>query len=193
MGIKFDEKPSSIEIQKELNRVKKNSEYSKTLKSTIYILLIVASIAVLVSVLYLPVLVVQGESMYPTLSNGDVLVSFKNNNIKRGDIVAFNYNNKVLLKRVIATQGEIVNIDEDGHVYVNGEILEEGYINKSSIGDITIDLPHQVQDDKVFVMGDYRDTSIDSREKSIGDVEKDKVIGKVLLRIWPLNNLGKVN
>ena len=193
MSMEIKKKPSSIEVREELNRVKKQNEYNKTLKSTIYILIIVASIAVLVSVLYLPVLSVQGESMAPTLENGQILIATKSKNIQRGDIIAFNYNNKVLLKRVIATQGEVVNIKEDGTVYVNGQIIEEKYITKKSLGDVTIELPYQVEEGKFFVMGDHRDTSIDSRSNSIGCIGKEQVLGKVSFRIWPLNQLGKVD
>ncbi|MGL5348225.1 MAG: signal peptidase I [Peptostreptococcaceae bacterium] len=193
MSIKIEKKPSCIEIEAELNRVKKQDEYNKTLKSTIYILIIVASIAVLVSVLYLPVLSVQGGSMSPALDNGQVLIATRSKNIKRGDIIAFNYNNKVLLKRVIATQGEVVNIKEDGTVYVNGEMLEEEYIAKKSLGEVTIDLPYQVEDGKFFVMGDHRETSIDSRSNSIGTINKEQILGKVFFRIWPMNQIGKID
>lgn len=193
MSIKFEQKPNCIEIKEELNRIKKQNEYNKTLKSTIYILIIVASIAVLVSVLYLPVLSVQGQSMTPTLDNGQVLIATRGRNIQRGDIIAFNYNNKVLLKRVIATQGEVVNIKEDGIVYVNGEMLEEKYITKKSLGEVTIDFPYQVEEGKFFVMGDHRETSIDSRSNLIGSINKEQILGKVFFRIWPLNQLGKID
>lgn len=185
-------RPSVEQLEAELKRVRYRHNYGVVLRSTIYALIIVASIAVLVATLWLPVLQIYGASMNPTLANGDILVSVKGSNYKHGDIIAFYYNNKILVKRVIALPGEWVNMDEDGIVYVNDEKLDEPYISSPAYGECDIELPYQVPDSRIFVMGDHRNVSIDSRSTSIGCVTDEQVVGKLVYRIWPLSGIGDV-
>lgn len=181
------------EIERELKRVRYKERYGKTLRSTIYALITVAAIAILVATLLLPVLQIYGNSMTPTLEDGELIVSVKEAEFETGDIIAFYYNNKILVKRVIANSGDWVDIERDGDVRVNGNLLEEPYIDEKAVGECNIKLPYQVPEGKVFVMGDHRSVSIDSRHTSVGCVAEEQVVGKLVMRIWPLNKLGKLD
>ncbi len=167
--------------------------YSKALRSTIFSLIVVAAAAVLVAVLILPVLQISGTSMTETLQDGDIVVAVNSKNFKTGDVIAFYYNNNTLVKRVIAYAGDWVDIDEDGNVTVNGELLDEPYVSEKALGECNIELPYQVPDGKCFVMGDHRATSIDSRNTAVGCVGKDMVVGKIVFRVWPLSEFGIIN
>ena len=173
--------------------MKYRRRYRTVLKSTIYTLITVAAIAVLVATLWLPVLQIYGSSMTPTLQDGEIIFSMKTADFDKGDIVAFYYNNKILVKRVIAGPGEWVDIDEDGTVYVNEEALDEPYLEEKAFGDTDIELPYQVPDGKIFVMGDHRATSVDSRNTAVGCVAQEQIVGKIILRIWPLGRIGVID
>ena len=162
------------------------------LRSTIGILITVAAIAVLIAVLLLPVLQIYGTSMAPTLSEGNIVVSVKGSEFQTGDVVAFYYNNKILVKRVIANPGQWVDIDSAGNVYVDNVQLEEPYIEEKAFGETNIELPYQVPDSRIFVMGDNRDASIDSRNTSVGCVSDEQIVGKIVFRIWPAKEMGWV-
>lgn len=183
---------TSEEIERELNRVRYRERYGKTLRSTIYALITVAAIAVLVAVLLLPVLQIYGVSMTPTLYDGDIVISVKGSELESQDIVAFYYNNKILVKRVIAQAGEWVDMDEAGNVRVNGKLLEEPYVEEKAKGECDITFPYQVPEGKLFVMGDHRDVSVDSRNSAVGCVSEEQIVGKLIMCIWPLNNFGKI-
>lgn len=184
--------PSAAQLEEELKRVKDQSRFRKLLKSTIFTLISVAAVAVLVATLWLPVLQIYGNSMTPTLQDGEIIFTVKTDTLEQGDIVAFYYNNKILVKRVIAGPGEWVNLDEDGKVYVNDVLLDEPYLEEWAFGDADITLPYQVPDGKIFVMGDQRATSVDSRHTAVGCVAQEQIVGKILFRIWPLDRLGGV-
>lgn len=186
------ERYSSDEYKAEIERLKERNAFHKVIKSTIYSLITIAAAAVLAAVLFLPVLRIYGTSMTPTLDEGQYVLAVKGSRFKAGDVVAFYYNNRVLVKRVIANPGEWVNLDDAGNVYVNNVMLEEPYVNDKAFGECNITLPYQVPDNKIFVMGDYRSTSIDSRNTAIGCVAEDQVVGKIIFRIWPLSEIGKV-
>lgn len=188
----FMEMPSSEELEKELNRVKYKRRYHVVLRSTVYTLITVAAIAVLVATLWMPVLQIYGGSMTPTLSDGNIVVSVKSGDFQSGDIIAFYYNNKILIKRVIAGPGDWVNIEEDGTVYVNNERLEEPYLTEKALGECDIEMPYQVPESRLFVMGDHRSVSVDSRSTAVGCVAEEQIVGKILFRVWPLNEFGKV-
>ena len=178
--------PTAVQLEAELKRVKYRREYGKLLRNTISSLIVVAAIAVLVSMLFLPVLRVTGTSMTPTLQNDELVVCRKRGTFQSGDIIAFYFNNKILMKRVIGVAGDIIDIDDSGTVYVNGEALEEPYLNEKALGECDIELPYQVPDERVFVMGDHRSTSVDSRSTAVGCVAEEAVVGKVILRVWPV-------
>ncbi len=185
--------PSIEEVEEEKKRLEYRKRYRNTLRNTILALIVVAAIAVLVATLFLPVLQVSGSSMEPTLEDNDVIVLWNGSNFKTGDLVGFYYQNKLLLKRVIAGPGDWVDIDEDGYVYVNNELLDEPYVNNRSLGETDLTYPYQVPESRYFVMGDNRTTSIDSRSSAIGCIETDQIVGKVFLRVWPLNHLSVIN
>ena len=187
------EMPSAEQLEAELKREKYKRRYHSVLRSTIYTLITVAAIAVLVATLWLPVLQIYGSSMTPTLQDGEIIFSVKTADLEPGDIVAFYYNNKILVKRVICGPGDWVNIDEDGTVYVNEVRLKEPYLAEKALGDCNIELPYQVPDGKIFVMGDHRSTSEDSRNTAVGCVAQEQIVGKIIFRIWPLNRLGDVD
>ena len=184
--------PEIPELEKELNRERYNRRYRRTLRSTVYTLITVAAVAVLVATLWLPVLEIYGSSMTPTLDDGQIVLSWKTRKLESGQIVAFYYNNKILVKRVIAHAGDWVNIDADGMVYVNGQMLDEPYLAEKALGECDIELPYQVPENMVFVMGDHRATSIDSRNTAVGCVEEEQVVGRLVVRIWPFDNFGVI-
>lgn len=175
-----------------MRRVRCKKRYRSVLHSAIYTLITVAAIAVLVATLWLPILQVYGNSMTPTLQNGEIIFSVKTSDFESGDIISFYYNNKILVKRVIARAGEWVDIDEDGNVYVNHMPLNEPYLEDKALGDCNIELPYQVPDGKIFVMGDHRSVSVDSRNTAVGCVAQEQIVGKILFRVWPLNCFGPV-
>lgn len=177
--------PNAEQLSNEIKRIRYIKEYRRMLSNTVSSLIVVAAVAVLISMLFLPVLRVTGTSMAPTFMNDELVICNKRGNFKSGDVVAFYFNNKILLKRVIGTAGDVIDIKEDGTVYLNGEVLDEPYVNEKALGECDIKLPYQVPDNRIFVMGDHRSTSIDSRSTSVGCIADEYIIGKVILRIWP--------
>ena len=184
--------PTTEQLEGELKRVRYKSRYRSVLRSTIYSLITVAAIAVLITTLWFPVLRVYGNSMTPTLQNGEIIFTVKVSEFEPGDIISFYYNNKILIKRVIARSGEWVNMDADGNVYVNETLLDEPYLDEKAFGDCNIELPYQVPEGRVFVMGDHRSTSVDSRNSAVGCVAQEQIVGKIQFRVWPLEKFGWV-
>ena len=184
--------PTVEQLEGELQRERHRRSYRSTLLSTVSALVIVAAIAVLVSMLALPVLQVVGESMTPSIYEGEIVVAPKGTAFQKGDVIAFYYNNKILVKRVIANAGEWVNIDADGNVFINDVPLDEPYVSEKAFGDCNITLPYQVPDGKIFVMGDHRATASDSRNTAVGCVAQEQVVGRVVLRVWPLNKISVI-
>ena len=180
------------QLEAERARLHYRKRYYHILRSTIGTLITVAAIAVLVATLWMPVLRIYGSSMTPTLQDGEIILSRKTSDFARGDIVSFYYNNKILVKRVIGQAGDWIDISEDGTVYVNQIELEETYLVDKALGDCDIELPYQVPDGKLFVMGNHRSVSVDSRTTAIGCVAQEQIVGKIIFRIWPLKRLGAV-
>lgn len=190
--VKKIEVASTEQLEAELNRENYRHRYRMTLKSTINILIVVCAISVLIATLVCPVLKIYGTSMTPTVTEGQIVVSVKDKNIETGDIVGVYYGSKILVKRAIAGPGQWVDIDKEGNVYVDETLLEEPYITDKSYGECNISLPYQVPEKTIFVMGDHRDTSIDSRNTSVGCIADEDVVGKIVFRIWPLKDLGRI-
>ena len=185
--------PTQEQIEAEILREKYNRKYKQVLKSTVYSLIVVAAVAVLVATLALPVLQISGSSMEPTLNDEEIVVLLKTTNLKKGELCCFSYQNKFLIKRVVGLPGDKVNIDENGNVYVNDELLSEPYVTDKALGECDITFPCYVTDNHYFVLGDHRSTSIDSRSSVIGLVSEDYIVGKIFFRIWPFESVSFVD
>ena len=184
--------PSMEQIIRERERLRYRRRYSRTLKSTVAVLVVVAAAAVLVATLWMPVLRIYGTSMSPTLTDGQIVVTLKGSKFEPGELVAFYYGNKLLIKRVIAGPADWVDLDESGSVFVNGDLLDEPYLTAKAFGETNIELPYQVPEGRLFVMGDHRSVSVDSRSKSVGCVAEEQIVGKLVFRIWPFSTFGKL-
>lgn len=182
--------PSLPEIQQERKRIRRKDYYRKSLRGTVAVLIVVAAVAVLIATLFLPILQISGDSMSPTLEHDEIVMLVKTKEFKRGDLVGFYYQGKILLKRVIALPEDEVAIDAEGNVYVNGDLLEEPYVTAKGLGDCDLEFPYKVPGTSYFVLGDQRSNSVDSRNSSIGAIPKDDIIGKVFIRVWPLSRFG---
>ena len=194
MGM-FHKKPKEVslptikQVEAERKRYRRKKAYNKALRGTIYVLTIVAAVAVLIATLILPVLQIEGSSMEPTLSNGDVVLLTNTTRFKRGDLCGFAWNNKLLIKRVVGLPGDMIEIDADGTIFLNGDQLEEPYVEHKALGECDLEFPYQVPQGQYFVIGDMRENSIDSRNTAIGCIPKDQVVGKVFFRVWPFKNI----
>ena len=185
--------PSCQELEEELNRIRYKKRYVSVVRSTVFTLMSAAALVVLVCMLVLPVLRIYGSSMEPTLHDGDIVVCLKNSRFSQKDLISFYYNNKILVKRVIAGSGDWVYMDDRGNVTVNDVRLSEPYVTEKARGECDLDFPYQVPENRLFVMGDHRKTSIDSRSSVVGCAAEEQVVGKILFRIWPLDRIGRVN
>lgn len=184
--------PSTEQLRAELERVKYKGRYSRVLRSTVSILVTAAAIAILVATLWMPVLQIYGSSMEPILEAGQYVACVKENRFYTGDIVAFYLNNKILVKRVIGNPGDWVDIDDEGNVYVNGDLLSEPYLTGRDKGTCDISLPYQVPEGRLFVMGDNRAVSLDSRSTAVGCVSEEQLVGRLTFVVWPLSRAGRV-
>ena len=186
----FSDLPTAKQLENELKRLQYQQKFIKNLWNTVSSLIVTVAVAVIVSTAFVPILRVTGTSMTPTLLNDELIVCIKSNDFHNGDIVAFYNNNKILLKRVIGVGGDVINISEDGTVSRNGQQLQESYVNELAFGECDIELPYQVPDNRIFVMGDHRAVSIDSRSSVIGCIAEENIIGKVAFRIMPIKEFG---
>ncbi|MGT2829648.1 signal peptidase I [Streptococcus hillyeri] len=183
---------SSKELAQELERLRYRGRFWTIIKQTLYTLLAVVAVAILIAVLWLPVLRIYGQSMNKTLQEDDLVLTVKGSSFETGDVIAFYYNNKVLVKRVIAQSGDWVNVDSEGDVYVNQKKLDEPYVLDKALGKSDITYPYQVPDQEIFVLGDNRSASIDSRNTAIGGISEEQIVGKISFRIWPLDKFGTI-
>lgn len=185
--------PSSAQLRAELEREVYKAKYKKTLRSTISVLIVTAAVVVLLAFLIFPVFRIYGSSMSPTVNEGEIVVSLKGSKFECGDIIVLSFNNKLLVKRVIANPGQWFDMDLDGNVYVDGELIDEPYLQDKAFGDCNISLPYQIPDGRFFVMGDNRSTSQDSRNSIVGCIAEEQIVGKALFRLWPLSEIGLIN
>ena len=190
----FPELPAPETLETAAARARYRRRLARMIKNTVFTLITVAAAAVLVAVLLLPVLQIYGASMTPSLEEGDYVLALKGGSLETGDIVAFYYNNKVLVKRVIGQAGQWIDIGEDGTVYVDNVAIDEPYLAEGgkALGECNILLPYQVPEARIFVMGDHRAVSIDSRSTAVGCVSEEQLVGHVVFRVWPLNRIGAV-
>lgn len=184
--------PMVQQLETELKRETYRRRYRRILRSTVSTLIVVAAVAVLISNLLFPMLRIYGSSMTPTLVDGNIVAAVRNGSYARGDVIAFYYNNKILVKRVIGLPGEWVDIDDQGNVSIDGEPLDEPYLEEKALGECDIELPYQVPDGRYFVMGDHRSVSSDSRSSEVGCVLEEQIVGKMIFRIWPLHEFGTI-
>ena len=184
--------PASGQIENELRRMRYHRSFASVLMQTIAIIIVAAAAAVLVAVLMFPVLRIYGHSMNDNLAEGDIVLARKGADFDQGDVIAFYYNNNLLVKRVIGEPGDWVDIDKDGNVFVNTKQIEEPYLKEKALGQTNITLPYQVPESRIFVMGDNRSVSIDSRNTAVGCIAQEQIVGKVVFRVWPLGRIGLV-
>ena len=185
--------PEIEQLQAELKRERYRFRYARVMKSTIYTLVVVAAFAILVATLWMPVLQIYGSSMTPTLEEGQIVLSVKSSDFTSGDLVAFYIGNKILVKRVIAEPADVVHISEDGTVRVNGVELEEPYVSEKALGECDLEFPYQVPESRYFLMGDHRETSVDSRSSTVGCIAEEQVVGKIVFCVWPLADFGPLD
>jgi signal peptidase I len=190
MSEKQFEKPSIEQLKAELKRENSKKEYRKVLRNTLIVVVVVAALAVLVSSFFITVLRVTGESMTPTLQTGEIVIAQNSSTFDAGDLIAFYYNNKVLVKRVLGSPGDWIDIDSEGNVSVNGSLIQEDYVSDKSLEPTDISFPYQVPENRYFVLGDHRQASIDSRSNAVGCVTKEQLIGKIVFRIYPFGAFG---
>ena len=188
----YKQLPSIAEIEQELKREQYKRRYKRTMKSTVFALITAAAVAVLVATLWMPVLRIFGTSMTPTLEEGEIVIAVKDKNLEVGDIIAFYYGNKVLIKRFIAGSGSWVDVREDGTIFVDGKEVDEPYLSKKAFGISDLEYPYQVPEGTYFLVGDERDTSVDSRHSSVGCVDDEQIVGKIVYRVWPFAVFGVV-
>lgn len=179
-------------LKAEIHRVKYKNSFSRLLRSTVYVLIIIVAISSICATLFMPVIEITDSSMKPLLNDGDIVLTVKDNKFKTGDIVAFYHGNKILIKRVIGVESDFVNIDKDGIVYVNGKELKENYVKELKKGNSDIKYPVQVSDGSIFVLSDDRDVLTDSRTLNVGQIKTNDIIGKVIFKVWPLKDIKKI-
>ena len=182
------------EEEKKAKKPKKEKQpvsFTRHLIRAFNVIIVVMALAVIVSYTIMPVIRVTGDTMKPTLATGEIVLCFKTMDVETGKLCAFYRNNKILIRRVIARGGDIVNMDEDGHVIINGEQLDEPYAyGLIDITDVDIDFPYRVPDDACFVLADNRNDAADSRFTSFGNVLLEDVLGQVFFRVYPLNTIS---
>jgi signal peptidase I len=189
-AVAASDRPSIDALKSELKRENNKKEYKRVLRNTLFVVVVVAALAVLVSSFFVTVLKVTGDSMTPTMNTGEIVIAQNASSFEPGDLLAFYYNNKVLVKRVIGSPGDWINIDEEGNVSVNGVALDEPYVSEKSLDPTDLEFPYQVPENRYFVLGDHRDASIDSRSSVVGCVTKEQLIGKIFFRVYPFNVFG---
>ncbi|MBE6768561.1 MAG: signal peptidase I [Ruminococcaceae bacterium] len=173
---------------KETPRFSESALFKKTWK-IVLIVIVVSSLLLNVFTYVVPVVKYYGDSMSPLLADGQILLVNRMGDVQCGDVIAFYYNNKVIVRRVVAVGNDQVNIDVFGTVSVNGSVLDEPYITNKTLGQCNLTFPYSVPANAYFVLGDNRETAMDSRLEEIGTVTEDRLLGKV---VFSLNPFGKI-
>jgi len=186
-------RPAVEMLDREIARQERKEGYRRLVRGVLLSLFVATALIVLVTNLWVTVLRIDGPSMLPLLEMDEIVCAVKTGNLKKNDIAAFAYNNQIHVKRVVATAGDWVGINEDGAVLVNGEVLDEPYVTELNLGDCDITLPLQVPSGAIFVLGDNRPISKDSRDSRIGPVSREQIMGIVKFRIWPLSRIASVS
>ena len=185
--------PTLRQLEEELAREEFRGKYRQSLHSTVSLLLVTAAVVVLLAFLIFPVIRIYGSSMTPTVNEGEILVALRKSDFTTGDIIVLSFNNKLLVKRVIAGPGEWFDMTADGTVSVNGVPIDEPYLTEKAFGDCNQTLPYQVPEGRYFVMGDHRSTSQDSRNILVGAIAEEQIVGRAIFRLWPFSRFGPVN
>lgn len=175
------------------SRRKRRKKAKRTFFRITNVFVFLAAAAVLVASFLFPIMLISGDSMEPGLNDGDLILLMRTHRLQPGELAAFDWNDKTLLKRVIACSGDWVMIDETGRVYINGSLLDEPYVSEFRFGENDIAYPFQVPENSYFVMGDERVSSLDSRSSLVGCIEDKQIIGKGIVCIWPLHKLSLRN
>ena len=181
--------PTTDQLETELKREQKSHQFGSIIRSTIYILVTVAAFAIVIAVIFFPVMRIYGSSMAPTIKEGEIVVSLKGSKFKTGDVIAFYYNNKVLVKRVICGPGDWITIREDGTVVINGHVKDEPYLIDKAFGICDLDFPYQIPASQYFVMGDQRSVSVDSRSSTVGCISEEQIVGRIIFCVWPISGI----
>lgn len=184
--------PSIGFLREELAREEARCVFRKTLWNVLAALLVAAAITALIVTRLFLLIRINGNSMEPTMAEGEIIFIRQTKEVEPGDIIGFYYGGRILLKRVAGSEGDHIHIDGDGNVYVNGEMLEESYVVEKSLGKCELEFPYEVPEGMLFVLGDNRSVSIDSRIRSIGCVERDQIVGKAVFRAWPADCMGMI-
>lgn len=190
---KIKDIPTAEQLKKELDRRNYKSSFFSTLINTFGSLAVAVAIVALLAVFLFPVLRVTGQSMKPTLTSDELVLCNKSAPARSGDVIAFYHNKKILLKRVIGTAGDVIDIKDDGSVFVNGELLDEPYANNKNQGESDITFPFTVPNNRYFVMGDNRKDSVDSRSTAVGCVAEENILGRIYMIVWPFDKVGPID
>ena len=180
-------------LEREVDRNRRARQRKGAVKGLVVSLLGAVAAAVVLTIYFFPALTLHGQSMEPALTAGNMVLLSKTAECGRGDLIAFSYDNEISVKRIVAVGGDTVDMDGDGRVTVNGQLLDEPYVKSRALGQCDEEFPLTVPDGKYFVLGDNRPVSVDSRTKSVGTVAGSQVVGRVVFRLWPLGALGPVD
>ncbi len=184
--------PTVEQLEEELKNEEQKRHLAREIRRALALVFLMAVIAAAIAWLF-PAIQIGGDSMSPTLESGEIILSMPGKSMKRGDVICFRFQDRIMVKRVIAVSGDRVDLKENGDVYVNDVLQEEPYLAEKAFGACSVQLPYQVPAGSVFVMGDSRAVSVDSRSNAVGSISSDMIMGKLLLRIWPLNRIGAIH
>jgi len=179
-------------VEREIARLKRRKAYKRVMRGILISLVLLIAVITIVMNLWIAVLQVNSSGMKPLLEMDEIVLVIRTEALEKNDVIACYHNGTLQIKRIVAVAGEAVSIDADGVVSVNGEELDEPYVAEPNLGDGDIDYPFLIPAGTVFVLGDNRLQSMDSRRSEFGPVSREKILGKVIYRIWPLSRFEPV-